>query len=164
LDYKPTPKLTKEFIEKKIKVNWRDLAWALSNHWLDVGVIADLAEGIAVKDENLRSSLAIAGINGDAKTLKVLINQQLQNYTAPDETVRERWMLLAVAWLYQNRHAFDDPWLALEELWEAFDHPAALNGLIRWMPAAPGMKIGEEAMLKRWHVLATSFNKGCHLR
>lgn len=156
LDYKLSPKFTKEFVEQNIKVDWGDLAWALSNHWLDVSSIAELAEVLALKNEYLFTSLAIARINNDAPALETLVFQQAQKFTVPDELIRERWMLLAVRWLYQHRNTFDNPWLVIEELWAAFGYPSSLNCLIRWMPIPSDRKAGEETMLEKWHTLATS--------
>ena len=36
-----------------------------------------------------------------------------------DEVVRERWIHLAVAWLYDHRGEFEDPWTVIEAIWEA---------------------------------------------
>jgi hypothetical protein len=83
----------------------------------------------------------------------------VQKFVVSDDLVRERWMLIALAWLYQHRDIFDNPWAAVEELWEAFDHPSSINCLVRWMPVPPSGEVGEEAMLKRWQTLADSLSK-----
>ncbi|HEY1849947.1 MAG TPA: DUF2247 family protein [Candidatus Binataceae bacterium] len=159
MDYRPFPKLTKEFVAQQIKVDWDDLAWALSHHWLNVKVISELADGIAAKDEELRTSFAMAGMDGDEIAMRASIDHQVQKFVVSDDLVRERWMLIALAWLYQHRDIFDNPWAAVEELWEAFDHPSSINCLISWMPVPPGGEAGEEAMLKRWQTLADSLSR-----
>ncbi len=152
IDYRPFPKLTKEFVAQRMRVGWKDLAWAASNHWLDTKALGELADGLVKEPaDDLRAELAIAAGDGDAAALKALIDQQARGEMITDERVRDRWMRIAVAWLYQHREVFDDPWAVIEEIWEAFDHAPALNGLIRWMPApADGKKPGMESMLERW--------------
>ena len=159
MDYRPFPKLTKEFVEQQIRVDWDDLAWAQSNHWLDLKTISELADRIAAKDNELRTSFAIAGMDGDEIAVRSLIDSQAHKSVISNALVRERWMLIALAWLYQHRDTFDDPWTAIEELWVAFEHPSLLNSLIKWMPVSPGGEIGEEAMFRRWETIASSLRK-----
>jgi hypothetical protein len=64
-----------------------------------------------------------------------------------------RWLWLALAWLYEHRGEYADPWSEVEALWEAFDHAHELSGLIRWMPRQPGRPAGMDAMTERWRRL-----------
>jgi hypothetical protein len=127
------------------------LAWAASNHWLDANVLGELADTIVGEtNDELRVELAIAASEGDNDTLKDIIDQQIRGEMVSDAFVRERWMRIAVAWVYEHRKLFDDPWAVIEEIWQAFGYPPALNGLIKWMPAPEGSKLGMIAMLERW--------------
>jgi hypothetical protein len=155
VDYQPFPKLTKEFVSERIQVGWKDLAWAASNHWLDAKAVAGLADEITtgVSDDE-RVQLGIAAAEGDHGALVTLLGQLAKREAIGDEMIRERWMRIGVAWVYQHRQLFNDPWAVIEEIWEAFGHPVELNGLIRWMPLSPGCKPGEQEMLNRWRELA----------
>ena len=121
--------------------------------------IAELADALASDDDELRVSIASAEAEGDDSALGSLLEAQARKHPASNETTRERWLALAVKWLYEHRETLDDPWNALEELWVAFDHPPVLNGLIRWMPLPPGTELGEDAMLRRWQNLRDKIGK-----
>ena len=150
VEYQPFPKLTKTFVVEKLRVGWKDLAWTAANHWLDSKSLVELTDGLAEGDEELRVAIAIAALDQNETALNAIIDRQAVSDETPDVTVRERWMRLAVAWLYEHRELFDDPWAVIEEIWEAFGHAELLNGLIRWMPTPMGGQPGEEGMLERW--------------
>jgi hypothetical protein len=148
VEYQPYPKLTKTFVADRLQVQWKDLVWAATNHWLDARALADLADELAGENEDVR--LAIANADSDELALAAVFDREATKDETSEEGVRERWMRLAVAWLYEHRELFDDPWAVIEEIWEAFGHAESLNGLIRWMPAPPGEPPGEEGMAERW--------------
>jgi hypothetical protein len=150
VEYRPFPKLTKEFVGERIEAGWKDLVWAASNHWLDTKALADLADAIPGASDDARVAVAIAAMDRDDAALKAVLDEQARNDVVSEAVVRERWMRLVVAWLYLNRGLFEDPWAAIEQVWEAFGHAPELNGLIRWMPVPPGGEPGEQGMLKRW--------------
>jgi hypothetical protein len=156
VEYQPFPKLTKAFVAERLRVSWKDLAWAATNHWLDVKSLTELADDLAEGDEDLRVAIATADVDSDEAALRTILDREATGDETPDATVREQWMRLAVAWLYQHRESFDDPWAVLEEIWEAFDHAESLNGLIRWMPTPSGEKPGEDGMMERWRTYSES--------
>lgn len=147
--------MTEAFVAARLRVNWKDLVWAASNHWLDARSLADLADKLAGDDDDVRVAIADA-LHDDEAALEAVFDHQAPRDATSAETVRERWMHLAVAWLYQHRELFDDPWVILEEIWEAFGHAESLNGLIRWMPVPRGEQPGQEAMQDRWRAYAES--------
>jgi hypothetical protein len=150
IDYLPYPKLTKSFVAAHSHLGWRDLAWAVTNGWLDTSALAGLADDLAAGDEDLRAEAALAAMDDDELALASFLEAQAAKDPAPIAAVRKRWMDIAVAWVYQNRNLFDDPLSKVEEIWEAFDHPSELNRLIRWMPAPEGQPVGDAAMMDRW--------------
>lgn len=155
VEYRPFPELTKEFVAERIQPSWKDLAWAATNHWLDGKALEELADELAEGSDETRAQLATAAAEGDDAVLRALIDQQARRERVADEEVRERWMRIGIAWLYQHRGLFHDPWAVIEEIWEAFGHPPSLNGLIRWMPVSPSGVAGTGGMLERWREFAT---------
>lgn len=154
VSYQPFPKLTGAFVAGRLKPGWKDLLWTATNHWLDAKTIAKFADELASDD--VRVEVATAAIDGAEAALRSVLEREAATDETPDASVRERWMRVAVAWLYENRETYTDPWAVIEEVWEAFGHPESLNGLIRWMPPPPGGKPGEAGMLERWRDLAAS--------
>jgi hypothetical protein len=148
--YLPDPPLTRSFVESKVELGWGDLAWLAANPWLPYEDIVDLADMLAEGEPDIRVEIALTA---DKPTALAAIVERQAALHGPSETqVRDRWMRLAVVSLYEHRAEVSDPWPILEQIWEAFDHAPALNGLIRWTPVAPGEATGMAAMAERWRV------------
>jgi len=155
VEYEPFPKLNEAFVTEQMRVNWGDLFWAATNKWLTAKSLAGLADELAGADDELRVAISTA-LDHDEAALQRIFEREAIIDAATETILRERWMRLAVAWLYQHRESLDDPWAVLEQIWEAFGHPESLNGLIRWMPAPPGEEPGESGMLERWRAYIAS--------
>lgn len=70
-----------------------------------------------------------------------------------DEPVERRarlWLFLALAWVYDHRSEFADPFETIEMLYADFDYPEEIQGLVRYMPAKAGEDVGLDAIDKRW--------------
>jgi hypothetical protein len=150
--FSPDPQLTQAFVESRLRLGWADLAWLVVNLWLPAAQTIELADQLAETEPDLRAEIALAAT--DRVALRAILDRQATRHGPPEEEVRERWMQLAVTSLYEHRAEVTDPWPILEQIWEAFDHAPALNGLIRWMPVAPSDKVGMDAMLERWRTYA----------
>ncbi|HLY50789.1 MAG TPA: DUF2247 family protein [Solirubrobacteraceae bacterium] len=150
LQYLPHPPLTREFVESRIELGWGDLAWLTANPWLPTQDIVDLADRLAEDDPDLRVEIALAA--DEPSALAAIVEREAALHGPSEAQVRDRWMRLAVLSLYEHRAEVSDPWPTLEAIWEAFDHAAALNRLVRWMPVAPGEAPGIDAMAERWRL------------
>jgi hypothetical protein len=60
------------------------------------------------------------------------------------------WLFLALAWLLHRRERLPDPLAVVEMLFEDFDHPPEIYGLLRYMPVRPDEALGIEAIEHRW--------------
>ncbi|MFL6073798.1 MAG: DUF2247 family protein [Mycobacteriales bacterium] len=60
------------------------------------------------------------------------------------------WLYLALAWLYEHRTDYPDPLSIVEQLYDDFEFPAAIEGFVRFLPAPEGQPTGEDALYARW--------------
>ena len=150
IEYRPFPKLTVEFVSARFQPGWRDIAWAARNQWLGLDALAALADALAGEDDEIRALIAIAALDHDDRRMRALLDERAAVDAASEDAVEERWLDVALAWLYHHRQLFEDPLSAVEDIWEAFGHFASMTDLIRWMPATRGQGVGGEAMMDRW--------------
>jgi hypothetical protein len=60
------------------------------------------------------------------------------------------WLFLTLAWLLERRESIADPLAVVEMIFEDFDHPSEIYGLIRYMPVGPSEPRGLDAVFQRW--------------
>jgi hypothetical protein len=154
VEYQPFPKLTAAFVAGRLRPGWKDLLWVARHHWLDVAAISEFADSLA--GEDVRADVGVAAMDGDEDALLKLLEREAAQDDTSNDLVCDRWLRVLLAWLYEHRGLYADPWAILEEVWEAFGHAELLSGLIRWMPTPPGGAPGEAGMLERWRQLAAS--------
>ena len=70
----------------------------------------------------------------------------------PSEQRARLWLFLTIAWLFDHRQDFRDPLEVIEMLYADFDYPDEIQGLVRFMPTAPGEDASLEALEQRWRV------------
>jgi hypothetical protein len=61
-----------------------------------------------------------------------------------------KWTYLQLKAAYEMRDRLRDPLGVVEEIYAKFDYPAPVAAFIRYMPPAPGMPIGDDALYDRW--------------
>jgi hypothetical protein len=155
VDFTPFPKMTAAFISDRESLTWADLHWAAGNGWLTDEALLDFADSLAANDDDLRVEVNVAASSADDQELQAVIEREASIEAASPEAIREKWMDLAVAWLYENRKLLPDPLAEVEQLWAAFGHPSNLNHLIRSAPTEPGAALGDAAIMNRWRTAAT---------
>jgi hypothetical protein len=75
---------------------------------------------------------------------------ELEIVDEPSEQRARLWVFLALSWLLEHREDYSDPLQVIEMLYTDFDYPDEIQGLVRFMPNAPGEDPGIEAIKQRW--------------
>lgn len=60
------------------------------------------------------------------------------------------WLFLALAWLYDNRDDWEDPYQVIEMLYTDFGYPEEIASFVRFLPAPDGEVPGTRALEERW--------------
>jgi hypothetical protein len=109
-----------------------------------------------------------AGISQDAaeEDLALLLSDRydlapdlLGSLAADDPAAPRFWLFAALAWLRDGR-ASDDPLDDIALLYDDFDFPSELEGLVRYLPASPGVPVGVPAMEERWRAYVDRVGAG----
>jgi hypothetical protein len=72
------------------------------------------------------------------------------------DNVTAIWIFLALAWIYEHRSSFDNPFQTIDMLYADFEYPTEMESLISYMPVAPGMAVGLAAIAERWRAYLAS--------
>ncbi|HWT92957.1 MAG TPA: DUF2247 family protein [Solirubrobacteraceae bacterium] len=54
------------------------------------------------------------------------------------ELIRDKWLFLVLAWLYEHRGARPDPLGDVEQVYAAFDFPECMEGFVAYLPSRDG--------------------------
>jgi hypothetical protein len=145
-----TAKIPYEFLAGFCHLTWRDIEFGLSHNYVSPTVAIDYASArLCDNNDPDTEEIAIAGSSKDDPLLeRVSILASRESATASVD-VRAKWLCILLAWLYENRAAFEDPLSLVEDIYEDFDYPEEIAHLIRYMPIAEPDLGSKEANLAR---------------
>lgn len=141
-----------EFIRDRLRMNWRDVRFGLENELLDPLAPVELAaEQVADLEHPPPMLTALAG--GE---LTMRLIQQLANGEPPcsEAELRDRWLYLVLAWIYEQRDQYPEPLQTVEEVYADFGYPKQIADFVRYMPMV-GEDLGsreanELRLFERW--------------
>jgi hypothetical protein len=71
-----------------------------------------------------------------------------------EEEVREQWLYLTLAWIFEHMAEHSDPLRAVEEVYADFGYPASIANFVRYMPQdgpdLGSLKANEQRLVERW--------------
>jgi hypothetical protein len=140
------------FVRSRVRISWRDALFGLTNELLDpLAAIELAAEQVDERADPILVALA-AGAN-DWVLQRV---ERLAENESPrsDDEIRDKWLYLVLAWIYENRDRFPDPLQRVEEVYADFGYPEPLAKFVRYMPME-GPDLGsreanERRLFERW--------------
>ncbi|MEV4090648.1 DUF2247 family protein [Streptosporangium saharense] len=138
-----------DFVWSRVRLHLEDVACGFRMGWLNREGVVSLClmavrEGV---DDPLFQELAFLLREELCRVDEILGSRQADCRTSDRKAV---WLYLSLAWLHENREKVNEPLEVVEALYSDFDHPEALEGFVRYMPAPAGAEVGEAAMLARW--------------
>ncbi len=143
------------FLEAQLRPTWRDVWFGLVHELLDVRAPAEMAAQRVLEAEAPSIALIeLSSAKGEATT-RVLVEQLAAlEPVQSDEQVRDRWLFLSLAWLYEHREQCSNPLQRVEEVYADFGYPKEVASFVRYMPME-GPDLGsreanEARLLERW--------------
>jgi hypothetical protein len=143
------------FVRDRIRVGWRELRFGLDHGLLDpeaavelaIDQVAELAAPSAVLLE-----LAAAGVGDPTAALVATLADAEPEL--PEAELREAWLDVVLAWLYDHRAELEDPLQMVEAVYADFGYPAQIASFVRYMPMQ-GPDLGspaanEQRLFERW--------------
>lgn len=140
-----------DFILSRVKPTATELAYGYRAGRTTAGQLVTLAEaaiesGLPVTEEEVRLTQLLPD---ELDRVEDIVTAIEARESARGDEFRV-WLYLALAWLLHRRGNVPDPLAIVEMLFEDFDHPPEMYGLIGYMPVAPGEPLGIAAIQQHW--------------
>ena len=141
------------FIRVRTPVTWRDVRFGLTNDLIASRTAVDLAiERITDPVDPLLVELAAEQVN--ERILDIVERLAESEPYRSDSEIRDKWLYLVLAWLYEHRQDDPDPLQRVEEVYADFEYPERLAAFVRYMPTE-GPDLGsreanERRLMERW--------------
>jgi hypothetical protein len=139
------------FVAEHARLTPKELVYGYRGGWLageGVVVVAltawEAGEPLSCAEEDLALLLS-----DELGRVPQLIDD-LDRSSAHEDDAGAVWLFLALAWLHERRPADLDVWESIEMLYADFGYPKEIEGLVRFMPLAPGLASGKDAIEGRW--------------
>jgi hypothetical protein len=123
------------FLRSRVRMSWREMRFGLANDLLDPHAPVDLAvDQVTELAEPSAALLELAGASKNEPTSDLV--EDLANDEAPrsDNEIRDKWLYLVLAWLYEHRGEYPDPLQRVEEVYADFGYPEQIAKFVRYMP------------------------------
>jgi hypothetical protein len=144
-----------QFVRERTRMSWRDVRFGLVNQLLDARAPVELA--VAQVGERAEPSVALLELAGAVKGEAAFeLVDHLANEEPPhsEDEIRDKWLYLVLAWLYEHRAEVPDPLQRVEEVYADFGYPEQLANFVRYLPME-GPDLGsreanERRLFERW--------------
>lgn len=143
------------FVRDRTRLSWRGVCFGLQNELLDPEAPRDMAvDQIAEFEEPSSTLLELASVKKGERTMELVEQLAVAETPSPEEKIRERWLYLVLAWIYEHRNECSDPLQRVEEVYADFDYPERIASFVRYMPMnGPDLgnrEANERRLFERW--------------
>ena len=148
-------KIPAEFIGERASLSWSEARFGIVNELLDPSAAIDLAaEKVAVLEHPPAVLVELAGAEKDEPTQGLVDQLADSEPPPPEKEVRNKWLYLVLAWVYEHRDSYPDPLQIVEEVYADFGYPKQISGFVRYMPME-GPDLGsrdanQQRLFERW--------------
>lgn len=144
-----------QFIRERARMSWREMRFGLVNELLDPEAPVELAvDQVAEIAEPPGALLELAGTGRGEPTMTLIEQLADGEPQRPENEIRDKWLYLVLAWIYEHRDEFPDPLQRVEEVYADFGYPDQIAKFVRYMPMdAPDLgsqEANERRLFERW--------------
>jgi hypothetical protein len=124
------------FITDRAGLTWREVLFGVDNELVSPETAIDLAIHALENGTELPAVIELASLSKTESTRPLV--EQLANAESEQELtqVREKWLYLVLAWIFEHRNEYPEPLQVVEEVYADFDYPKEVAAFIRYMPMA----------------------------
>jgi hypothetical protein len=129
--------------------------FGLKNELLDPEAPIELAcDQVSEIAKPVGALLDLAGARAGEATMQ-LVDQLAESEPQRSESeIRDKWLYLVLAWIYERRDEYPDPLQRVEEVYADFGYPEEVAKFVRYMPM-DGPDLGsreanERRLFERW--------------
>jgi hypothetical protein len=144
-----------QFIRERVRMSWREIRFGLVNELLDPEAPIELAvDQVRELAEPPEALLELAGAGRGEPTLRLVEQLADGEPQRPENEIRDKWLYLALGWIYEHREENPDPLQRVEEVYADFGYPEQIAKFVRYMPM-DGPDLGsreanERRLFERW--------------
>jgi len=139
------------FVTDHVTLTPDELAYGFRHGWLTPQDVVQVALATLSAGASLsQPEEALALLLSDELDQVPFLIDELEHVGAQDGDPAAVWLFLALAWIYEHRTEFYDPFAMIEMLYADFGYPDDIKGFVRFMPAPPGSPAGLGAMTNAW--------------
>lgn len=135
-----------DFIEARAgRLTWRELAFGLDAGFVDTHAVR---EALATQRRRSKGGRVVdlrAFARGKEQPRAKLERLARREPEQLHELIRDKWLFLVLAWLYEHRDERRDPLGDLERVYAAFDYPETMSRFVPYLPPPPGEEHDVEA-------------------
>ncbi|MBC9822951.1 DUF2247 family protein [Terrabacter sp. MAHUQ-38] len=144
--------LPADFVAARVALRPAELAHGFRSGYLDEQGVVQLAEHAIESGAPTLPSIEELGLllsEEYGRVPELVTEMEESDPSAPSEQTNV-WLYLVLAWIYDHRDEFADPLAEIETVHADFDYPEGIEGLVGYLPAAPGQPSGPGAVEARW--------------
>jgi hypothetical protein len=147
-------KIPATFIRDRAPMSWRELKFGIDHELLDPAAIVDLApEQSEQHDRGLNAWVDLARADPGAGS-EIVDEFASAEQELSESEIRDKWLYLVLAWIYEYRGEFRDPLQIVEAVYADFGYPPEIEQFVRYMPME-GPDLGtreanEQRLIERW--------------
>ncbi|HVZ38834.1 MAG TPA: DUF2247 family protein [Candidatus Kapabacteria bacterium] len=148
-------KIPYDFICRSVDIDWQDILFGLENELISSTVAIEQATVILNNSGRYEPDIVdVASCSPADPIIELVARLARREQPRPEGNVREKWLYIILAWLYDHRHSIADPLSMVEEVYADFDYPEEVAPFVRYMPMV-GPDLGsreanEERMVGNW--------------
>ena len=128
-------KIPLTYILSLVPLTWDDVYFAFRNGYINIDDVIDFAIYEVEKDNENDIVLELAGQSSRYLTEENLISNYFNNLIKIDETNimnSEKILYIVLQFLYENITQFEDPWQAIEVIYDDFNYNEDISNLVRY--------------------------------
>ncbi len=145
-----------EFALHRSSLNWVDLLWAYQRNlltWKDLIQVA-VTRVRSGSDDSLEVELSSVDKQNVWKVSE-LAQALGEKSRGSNEESKRKWLILCLAWAFENHEKLADPLGEVERIYADFDYPREIDSFVRFMPASDGYLPGEHSTQQNHQRLMT---------
>ena len=127
--------ITLEFLDARVRLSWREVAFGLENELLLPAEIPLLAAWrVATDPEPSAALVELAGQSPGEPHGELVAALASAEPEAALESIQRTWLYLVLAWIFDHRTDYESPLGVVESVYADFGYPSEITPFVRYMP------------------------------
>jgi hypothetical protein len=149
-----TIKIPYDFIRCCANISWSDIKFGLERQLIAPQTAIDKALDKLHKNDNVSQYELELASRSENDSILELVDHLSDLDCATYDEIQDKWLYLALAWLFKNRKSVNDPLAIVEYIYSDFNYPNEIASFVRYMPMI-GHDLGdhrknEERLYEYW--------------